>query len=60
MEVPVLVIEGCCYNGHHRIAAAQDLGWTEVPCTADGAAGCTENWPNGVEPKTWTWPGKES
>lgn len=33
IAVPVLVVDGCVMEGHHRIAAAVDLGLTVVPWT---------------------------
>lgn len=56
MQAPVMVVEGMFRNGHHRVAAAQDLGWAEVPYTDDTTLGWLDAWPNGEAPESWCWP----
>lgn len=53
---PVMVRNGVFHNGHHRVAAAQDLGLTDVPYTSDTALGWLDMWPNGEPPESWCWP----
>lgn len=55
IHVPVMIVDGVFENGHHRVAAAMDLGLTEIPYTADGVIGWAEEWPNGQVPASWCW-----
>lgn len=52
---PVLIINGVFINGHHRVAAAMDLGLEEIPFTSEDDKGWTENWPEDKIPAAWTW-----
>jgi hypothetical protein len=55
VHMPVLIVDGVFENGHHRVAAAQDLGLTEIPYTTDDVLGWTETWPDNKVPKSWCW-----
>ena len=50
---PILIKNGIVCNGHHRIAAAQDLGISEIPYTDDPEIGWEDDWPDGKIPDSW-------
>lgn len=55
MKSPVMIIDGVFRNGHHRVAAALDLGMTEIWYTSNEVLGESEEWPNGQAPESWCW-----
>lgn len=44
--LPILIYGREVHNGHHRIAAAFDLGLREVPYTNDSSIGWEDDWPD--------------
>jgi hypothetical protein len=44
--IPVLIYGREVHNGHHRIAAAFDLGLEEIPWTDDSSIGWESDWPD--------------
>ncbi|TQF03911.1 hypothetical protein E6W39_18840 [Kitasatospora acidiphila] len=44
--LPILIYGREVHNGHHRIAAAFDLGLEEIPWTNDSSIGWEEDWPD--------------
>jgi hypothetical protein len=47
IKIPVLIREDREFShGLHRVAAAQDLGMTEVPVTDDPEIGWEDDWPD--------------
>ena len=53
VSIPILIEEGGFAHGCHRLAAAFDLGWTEIPYTDDPLIGWEETWPEGQPPESW-------
>jgi ParB-like chromosome segregation protein Spo0J len=43
---PILIYGRSVHNGHHRIAAALDLGIEEIPWCNDSSIGWEEDWPD--------------
>lgn len=44
-DAPILIINGSVMNGHHRIAAAIELGWPEIEYTSNYGNGWVDQWP---------------
>jgi hypothetical protein len=46
IAIPVLIYGKAVHNGGHRIAAAEDLGMTELPWCSDSSIGWESDWPD--------------
>lgn len=46
ITAPILIYGQMVHNGHHRIAAAVDLGLEEIPWCNDSSIGWGSDWPD--------------